>query len=138
MSKRRLTKRQQRLIKYTIGIFILPFVVIIAPIYKWYRKVRYQKETDIKYRDIVDGFSYLVIRDSAVEDMAKRRAEHCGGCKYAKYSGKLNTIMVGGETHQIKGMYCDLCGCTLAGKLRAEAESCPVGTWGPEKIDTQS
>tara|TARA_R110000868_G_scaffold408843_1_gene692990 strand:- start:311 stop:727 length:417 start_codon:yes stop_codon:yes gene_type:complete len=138
MSKRKLTKRQQQFLKYTIGVVLYPLAFIIAPIYKKYRKVRYNKDTQIKYKDIVDGFSYLVIRDSAVEAMAKRRAEHCGSCMYAKYSGKLNTVMVGGETRQIKGMYCDLCGCTLAGKVRAEGDSCPAKKWGPEKIDTQS
>ena len=137
MSKRRLTKKQQQLIKYTVGLVLYPFVLIIAPIYKWYRKVRYNKETEIKYKDIVDGFSYLVVQNSAVEAMAKKRADHCGGCKYAKYNGKLNTIIVGSEARNVKGMYCDLCGCALAGKLRAEDQSCPVGKWGPEKIDTQ-
>ena len=125
----KLTSAQRKFLRYTVGWLLYPFVVIIAPLYKWYRKVRYKKQTETKYKDIVNGFSYLVVKDSAVEELARKRAESCSSCKYAKYSETANTIVVGETIHQIKGMYCDRCGCSLAGKVRGENEYCPLRKW---------
>ena len=125
----KLKSSQKKLLRYTVGLVIYPFALLIAPIYKWYRRVMLKKKTEGKIKDIVNGFSYLVVKDSEVEQLAKKRAEVCGGCRYAKYNEKVNTIVVGETIHQIKGMYCDLCGCSLAGKVRSEDEYCPIRKW---------
>lgn len=127
--KKRMGSAKRKFLRYTVGLVMYPFVLLIAPLYKWYRKVRYKKVTDTKYNDIVQGFSYLIVKDTEIERLAKERAEKCAGCKYAKYSGNLNTVVVGETIHQIKGMYCDRCGCSLAGKVRGENETCPIYKW---------
>ena len=125
----KLTSSQKKLLRYTVGVIIFPVAAIITPLYKWYRRVALKKQTNGKVADIVSGFSYLVVKDSEIEQLAKKRADICGGCRYAKYDKKVNTIVVGETIHQIKGMYCDLCGCSLAGKLRSEDEYCPIRKW---------
>lgn len=125
----KLKSSQRKFLRYTVGLVMFPIVAIITPIYKWYRRVLLKKKTEGKVRDIISGFSYLVVKDSEVEQLAKKRAEICGGCRYAKYDKKVNTIVVGETIHQIKGMYCDLCGCSLAGKVRSEDDHCPLRKW---------
>jgi hypothetical protein len=125
----KLKSSQKKFLRYTVGWVLYPFVLILAPLYKWYRKVRYKKQTEIKYKDIINGFSYLVVKDTEVEELAKKRAEACSSCKYAKYSKTTNTIIVGETIHEIKGMHCHLCGCSLAGKLRDEKQTCPIFKW---------
>lgn len=125
----KLNSAQKKFLRYTVGWILYPFILVAAPLYKWYRRVRYKKQTEIKYKDIVNGFSYLVVKDSAVEELARKRAESCSSCKYAKYSKTANTIVVGETIHEIKGMHCHLCGCSLAGKLRDEKQTCPIYKW---------
>lgn len=125
----KLNSAQKKFLRYMVGWILYPFVLVIGPVYKWYRRIRYKKQTEMKFNDIVNAFSYLVVKDSKVEELAKQRAAICGGCKYAKYSKTMNTIVVGETVHQIKGMYCDRCGCSLAGKVRGENEACPILKW---------
>lgn len=125
----KLNKAQKKFIRYTVGWLLLPFILIIAPIYKVYRKARYSKETKIKTKDIITGFSYLVVKDTEVEKLAVSRAEICGQCPHAKYDKTVNTIIVNETIHKIKGMICDRCGCSLAGKLRDENQTCPILRW---------
>jgi translation initiation factor 1 (eIF-1/SUI1) len=127
--KTKTKKKLKKSIRLAIGIVMLPFAILVVPIYKWYRKVRYQKETKGKVRDIITGFSYLLVKDTDIEVLAKKRAAACGTCKHAKYDGTMNTIIVGETVHQIKGMKCNLCGCSLSGKVRGENESCPIWKW---------
>lgn len=125
----KLKSAQKKLLRYTIGWFIWPFVLIIAPIYKWYQKVRYNRNTKGKIQDIVNGFSYLVVKDSEIEVLAKKRAEICGKCPQARYNKKVNTIIVGETVHKIKGMYCNQCGCSISAKVRSENDYCPLRKW---------
>jgi hypothetical protein len=125
----KLSNAQKKFLRYTVGLVLFPIIAVAGPIYKWYRKVRYHKQTQIKTKDIVDAFSYLVVKDSEVEKLARKRAEVCGACRYARYNKVINTIVVGETIHQIKGMECDLCGCSLAGKVRGENEGCPIHKW---------
>ena len=125
----KLSNAQKKFLRYTVGLVLFPIIAVAGPIYKWYRKVRYHKQTQIKTKDIVDAFSYLVVKDSEVEKLAHKRAEVCGGCRYARYNKVINTIVVGETIHQIKGMECGLCGCSLAGKVRGENEGCPIHKW---------
>ncbi len=134
MSK--LTKRQQKFLKYTIGVILYPLAFIIAPIYKFIRKVVLKKQTQIKLHNIVQGFSYLVVKDSEVEKMAKKRAAICSQCPWAKTNGDKKSIVVGDSIYDIVSYFCDVCGCSIAGKVRSENEHCPIHKWGPEKINT--
>lgn len=133
MSK--LTKRQQRILKYTIGVILYPLAFVIAPTYKLIRKVVLRKQTQVKLHNIVQGFSYLVVKDSQVEAMAKRRAEICSECRWAKTNGNKKSIVVGDKLHDIVSYFCDLCGCSIAGKVRSENEHCPIEKWGPERLN---
>ena len=125
----KLKSAQRKFLRYTVGWFIWPFALIIAPIYKWYRKVVLKRKTEGKIQDIVSGFSYLVVKDSEIEKLAKKRAEICGKCPHAKYSNKVNTIVVGETVHKIKGTHCELCGCSLSAKVRSEDDRCPLRKW---------
>ena len=129
MSKRKKKKTVKKAVRYVIALLLYPFVLIVVPIYKLYKLMTTYKNPKIKYEDIVTGFSYLVVKDSAVEQLAKRRAEICSKCPLAQYNGKLNTIIANNEVYEIKGMYCSACGCALSAKVRAENEHCPKGKW---------
>lgn len=128
MSKRRLTKRQQKFLRYTVGVVLYPLSWIIGPMYKWYRKIRYKKDTEIKYGEIVKGFSYLVVPDSEVEKIAKQRAAICAGCPWAKFSGNVSTIVQDNKTVTIRGLICDVCGCSTSALVRSD-KPCPTGKW---------
>jgi hypothetical protein len=123
-----MTKAQKKFWRYVLWSVLFPITVVVAPLYKWYMKVAKRKQVQVKYSEIVKGFSYLVVPDSEVEKKAKQRAEICGGCRFAKFNGKLNTIVVDDKTHQIRGMYCDMCGCSLSGLVRSD-KTCPAGKW---------
>jgi hypothetical protein len=123
-----MTSAQKKFYRYMISLAMMPFAIIILPFYTAYQRIFKKRAIKSKAKDIVDGFSYLVIEDSEVEKKAKARAEVCAGCKFAKYNGKLNTIVVDNKTHKIKGMYCGVCSCSLSAKVRSD-DSCPLGKW---------
>lgn len=125
----KLNSAQRKLLRHTVGWLLWPFVLITAPLYVVYRKIKHNKETKIKTKDIITGFSYLVVKDTEAEKIATKRAEICGACPHAKYSKTINTIVVGETIHKIKGMYCDRCGCSLTGKIRDEEQKCPIFKW---------
>lgn len=122
-------KARKKLLRYIVSILLFPFAIVIAPIYKWYQKVRYNRNTEGKVQDIISGFSYLVIKDTEIEKVARKRAEVCGSCPHARYDKKVNTIIVGETVHKIKGMFCNLCGCSLSAKVRSENDYCPLRKW---------
>ena len=128
MSKRKLTKKQQQFLRYTVGVLFYPIFWIIGPLYKQYRKIRYKKDTEIKYAEIVKGFSYLVIPDSEIEAKAKQRADICAKCPWAKYSGNVNTLIHDNKTVTVKGLICDICGCSISAKVRSD-QPCPIDKW---------
>lgn len=129
MSKRKKRKTKRRIIRYAVALLLYPFVFIGASIFKLYKLITTYKSPKVKYEDIVTGFSYLVVKDSAIEKLAKTRAEICSKCPLAQYNGKLNTIIANNEVYEIKGMYCGKCKCALSGKVRVENEHCPEGKW---------
>ena len=125
------TRRKQT--KYIVRAFIsgllYPFVLLAYPFYWIVRKLKHRTTPKAKFNDIVKGFAYMVVKDSKIEQMATKRAEVCSMCPHAKYNGKLNTIMVGDSAYEVKGMYCDKCGCALAAKVRSENDRCPIKKW---------
>ena len=127
--KRRTKKKIKRIIRAFVAGLLYPFVALAMPFYWIGRKLKRKPSSQAKFQDIVSGFSHMVVKDTAIEKMAKARAAVCSTCPLAKYNGKLNTIMVGDNVHQIKGMYCDQCGCALAAKVRSENDSCPLKKW---------
>ena len=117
-------------IRFTIGWIMYPFVILTGNIYKLYQSVVKRKTINLKYNDIVDGFSYLIVKNPEVEKVAKARAGICARCPFAEYiRSKPNTIIVGNKTHSIKSMKCSVCGCALAAKVRAMNDECPRERW---------
>lgn len=123
-----MTSAQRKFWRYTVGWFLWPVFLIAAPLYKLYRKVRYNKQTKVKYAEIVKGFSYLVVPDSEVERKAKERAAVCATCRWAKFNGTVNTIIQDNRTVTIKGMVCDHCGCSTSALVRSD-KPCPLNKW---------
>ena len=67
------------------------------------------KET---FKQIIEGWSNLVIRDDSVEPMAKKRLEICVDCPNF-------TVM-----HT-----CKLCGCYMPAKTRSLTARCDINKW---------
>lgn len=127
--KRRTKKKIKYITRAIVAILFSPLVLLVMPFYWMKRKLKRKPTSQAKFQDIVSGFSHMVVKDTAIEKMAKARAAICSTCPLAMYNGKLNTIMVGDDVHQIKGMYCDGCGCALAAKVRSENDTCPQKKW---------
>lgn len=120
---------QRKNIKMLIyRILIFPAILIIAPVYKLIRFLR-RKKTKVVYSDILDGFTNYAFPNKRVEEIAQRRASICAECPYAKYSGAIETVTSGETNKQIKGMYCDVCGCGLSAKIRSVSSWCPKNKW---------
>ena len=125
--------------KYIVRNALYPFVVMFGWFYVKYQKYFRKKAMKVKYKNIVDGFSYLITTDKRVEEIAKERARICSECVHAKtISGnKPVTVMVNDKVHSYKVMKCNVCGCALAAKVRAMNDQCPINKWQSEP-DTQS
>lgn len=119
---------EKKLVRYAIGAVLSPLILIGLPVYKLYQLAFNKRVVKGKYKDIVDGFSYLVVPDSEVEKKAKERANVCSGCKFAKYSGKMNVFVADNKTVKVRGMYCSVCTCSLSAKVRSN-DACPIGKW---------
>lgn len=117
-------------IRYCVQLILTPFLYAGGFLYHHYRQVRLKHNQKIVYKDIVDGFSYMIVKDSEVERIAKERAQVCAVCPHAKYIGKhKGTIIVQDKVVKIKSMKCNVCGCALAAKVRAMDADCPRGKW---------
>ena len=123
----------KKFIRYVLGMILRPLIILVGNVYKQYQRIIKRKTIKLKYNDIVDGFSYLVMTDPKVEEVAKRRASICSSCPQASYIGKhKSTILVNNKQHSYKSMKCNVCGCALAAKVRAMNDSCPIGLWQSE------
>jgi hypothetical protein len=123
-----MTSSQKKLLRYCVSTALTPFILIGFPIYKLYQFVFNKRVIKGKYKDIVEGFSYLVVEDSEVEKKAKERASVCSECRFAKYSGKMNVFVADNKTVKVRGMYCSVCTCSLSGLVRSD-KACPIGKW---------
>lgn len=123
----------KKFLRYSLGFVLWPFIILFGNIYKQYQRIVKRKTIKLKYNDIVDGFSYLVMTDPKVEQIAKERAAICSECPQATYIGKhKSTVVVNNKQHSYKSMKCKVCGCALAAKVRAMNDSCPIGLWQNE------
>lgn len=107
-------------IMYTALIFVGPFI--------WLHNVYTRRKSSLKYNSIVDGFANHVFPNPAIEDLAKTRASICSRCPHAMQSATMKKVIVDNKTKSIQGMYCNICGCSLSAKVRAN-DSCPKGRW---------
>lgn len=111
-------------------MFLYPPAVVIGWLYKHYQRIVHKKTIALKFNDIVDGFSYLIMTDPKVEEVAKSRAAICAECPFAKYIGShKTTVVVNKKQYTYKSMKCEVCGCALAAKVRAMDDSCPITKW---------
>lgn len=62
-------------------------------------------------RQIVSGWTHLLVRKDGIERLARRRMAICTGCEHRRK------------------LVCGLCGCPLAAKQRAADASCPIARW---------
>ena len=110
---------------------VVPFVLLQAGIKRFINKVRIKRrgKPDIVLRNIVDGWTNLVLPDQVNEELALKRANICAKCPFAKMSSGTYTIIVDNRTKNIRGMSCGKCGCPLSAKGRAKNDSCPEGKW---------
>ncbi len=68
---------------------------------------------------IAQAWVNVFIKDPKVEKEAKRRAEICGQCDFAKYGKILKFVK--DDLKEVEGMYCSDCnGCPLIAKIRGE------------------
>ena len=88
-----------------------------------------RREHSLKYDNIVEGFTNLVIAHPVAEEVAKERAKICAACKYSAFSGVLNKVVVDNKTKTIQGLYCKTCGCSISAKIRSKGDYCPRGKW---------
>jgi len=117
-------------IRFTFKAIMYPFAILFGNLYRLYYEVAKKKKITLKYNDIVDGFSYLVVKNSEVEKIAKVRAQICARCPFAEYlTNKPSNIAVNGKQYSIKGMRCSVCGCALAAKVRSMNDQCPRERW---------
>lgn len=124
----------KKFIRFWLRMVLYPFSVILGWLYKHYMRLAKRKKIAVKYGDIVDGFSYLIMTDPKVEEVAKARALICAKCPHAQYIvGHKSTVVVEGKQHSYKSMKCGACGCALAAKVRAMDNECPAGLWLAEK-----
>lgn len=125
----------RKFIRYSFGFLLWPLIIFSGNLYKYYQRFVRRKTIKLKYNDIVDGFSYLVMTDPKVEEVAKKRAAICSTCPHATYIGKhKSTVVVNDKQHSYKSMKCNVCGCALAAKVRAMNDSCPIDLWRNENI----
>lgn len=78
-------------------------------------------------KNLTEGWANYVVKDQAIEDLAKERAKECSECVHSvesKYMG-----WVGDEIKEIEGMGCDLCNCPFSGMLRAPDAECKINKW---------
>jgi len=116
-------------LRFLLRLVLTPFAIAASFLYKKYQKYVKKRSIQVKYQDIVDGYSYLVVQDSEVEKIAQHRASICSKCTQAKYSGTVNTIVVDNKIREIKGLRCGVCTCPISGLVRAEGKVCPLGKW---------
>ena len=69
----------------------------------------------INLKEIVDGWSHVLIKDEKTEAEAERRLSFCYGCKN-------RTQIIGIDC-------CSICSCPLLAKSRSVDSLCPAGKW---------
>lgn len=82
-----------------------------------------------KLSEIVSGWTNVIFKDPEVEVEAKRRAEICAGCEYAKHMKHFKFNEVSKEMQEIQALKCAKCGCPLSAKTRSMGSSCPENLW---------
>ena len=76
--------------------------------------------TKNKVQRIAEGFTNLVFKDDAVEEIAIARELLCSPCEQLKKLITVGTINKG---------ICRKCNCVTAAKTRSTEETCPIGKW---------
>jgi len=113
-------KRLYRFTIYTILTIASPFI--------WMHRKYNKRKSDVKYSSIVEGFANAAFPSEVIEETAKKRAAICAQCPFAMYSATMSKVIVDNKTKEIRGMYCDVCGCNLTAKIRSR-DFCPRGKW---------
>ena len=65
-------------------------------------------------KNIIEGYSNLVNKDSDIEKLAEARGDICNDCD------KNSRSIV---------PYCKECGCIIAAKVRSRESFCPLNKW---------
>lgn len=70
-----------------------------------------------KLKEIIDGWTHLIVKDSVTESTATERSEECDKCE------SLSTLSGGFYLH------CKKCGCYIPAKIRSKNSKCPENRW---------
>ena len=73
-----------------------------------------------KIKDITNGYTNLIFKDSDVEELACKRLEICGNCE-----SKTPLLKVAGKQYY----NCSECHCPLDAATRSTGYSCPKNKW---------
>lgn len=114
----------KKLVKILLGILVLP----VLPIYYIIRKMK-SKGVNVKYTSLVDGFANYAFTNDKAEFLAKTRAAICSRCPQAKFNNTISKVLKDDKTVEVRGMYCDACGCALSAKIRSNKSFCPKNKW---------
>lgn len=71
-----------------------------------------------KYKDIIEGWSNLLIKKDTIENIAIPRLDICANCEFNKHKPNINILST-----------CGKCGCTLEAKTRCLNCKCPENKW---------
>lgn len=125
-------KQWYRFCKIIILVPILTPIYLLKVLANWaLSKVRFRRKgkPDIVLKNIIDGWTNLVLPNEVTEELALKRANICATCPFAQMSGGVYTIVVDNKTKNIRGMSCGKCGCPLSAKVRSTEDVCPLGKW---------
>lgn len=77
-------------------------------------------------KQILSGWKNFINKSEVTESLAKQRAQVCSACPNAR-QGKVLAFIKDTLT-EIKGAYCQKCGCPLSAKVRSN-DICPIHKW---------
>jgi hypothetical protein len=70
-----------------------------------------------KLKEIIEGWTALVIENPVTEAIATERSKECDKCE------SLSTLPGGFYLH------CGKCGCYIPAKIRSKSSKCPLEKW---------
>lgn len=125
-------KEWYKIIKFIVTLPITT-LLLFAYIVKTYIldkiKIKRKNKPDIVLKNIIAGWTNLLIDDPVIEEVATHRANICAKCPYAEFVGGIHTVVIDNKTTQIRGLKCGKCGCPLSAKVRSSSDYCPDGRW---------
>lgn len=87
-----------------------------------------------KLKEILQGYTKLLMKDPETEAQALERLAECKACPSTsteKWTQAMRNAIKGTtEYKEIEEATCGICGCALMAKARSKDSVCPRGRWG--------